>query len=200
MTASSTYMNHTQTFRKQHAVQPCTQGTIGNESTLVDRGYVVSLYCPDFGQRFPWGRLSTLALWRSAHVRMCWLCRVVSRALGESKFTCINTMQLHMWMCTKLHWWGVERRKMHVCRLYYILLYTEIYCIKSKSFFPIKVRAFSSIFFPGIISIIAQNFHHFQIYCIIFTDPCAGDPCRNTGRCVGNIEKFTFTCEGKNRY
>ena len=30
--------------------QPRTQGTFGNESTLVDRGHVVSLYCPDFGQ------------------------------------------------------------------------------------------------------------------------------------------------------
>ena len=30
--------------------QPRTQGTFGNESTLVDCGHVVSLYCPDFGQ------------------------------------------------------------------------------------------------------------------------------------------------------
>ena len=30
--------------------QPRTQGTFRNESTLVDRGHVVSLYCPDFGQ------------------------------------------------------------------------------------------------------------------------------------------------------
>ena len=37
------------------------------------------------------------------HVHMCWLCCVVPRALGESKFTCINTTQPHMWMCTKLH-------------------------------------------------------------------------------------------------
>ena len=28
---------------------------------------------------------------------------VVPRALGESKFMCINTMQPHVWMCTKLH-------------------------------------------------------------------------------------------------
>ena len=27
-----------------------TQGTFRNESTLVDRGHVVSLYYPDFGQ------------------------------------------------------------------------------------------------------------------------------------------------------
>ena len=27
-----------------------TQGTFRTESTLVDRGHVVSLYCPDFGQ------------------------------------------------------------------------------------------------------------------------------------------------------
>ena len=31
--------------------QPRTQGTFRNESTLVDRGHVVSLYCPDFGQK-----------------------------------------------------------------------------------------------------------------------------------------------------
>ena len=30
--------------------QPRTQGTFRNESTLVDRGHVGSLYCPDFGQ------------------------------------------------------------------------------------------------------------------------------------------------------
>ena len=30
--------------------QPRTQVTFRNESTLVDRGHVVSLYCPDFGQ------------------------------------------------------------------------------------------------------------------------------------------------------
>ena len=30
--------------------QPRTQGTFGDESTLVDRGHVVLLYCPDFGQ------------------------------------------------------------------------------------------------------------------------------------------------------
>ena len=30
--------------------KPHTQGTFRNESTLVDRGHVVSLYCPDFGQ------------------------------------------------------------------------------------------------------------------------------------------------------
>ena len=30
--------------------QPRTQGTFWNESTLVDRGHVVSLYCPNFGQ------------------------------------------------------------------------------------------------------------------------------------------------------
>ena len=31
----------------------------------------------------------------SAHVHMCWLCCDVPRALGETKFTCINPMQLH---------------------------------------------------------------------------------------------------------
>ena len=30
------------------SVQPRTQGTFRNKSTLVDRGHVVSLYCPDF--------------------------------------------------------------------------------------------------------------------------------------------------------
>ena len=34
----------------QQVYQPRTQGTFRNESTLVDRGHVVSLYCPDFGQ------------------------------------------------------------------------------------------------------------------------------------------------------
>ena len=34
----------------QQLDQPRTHGTFGNESTLVDRGHVVSLYCPDFGQ------------------------------------------------------------------------------------------------------------------------------------------------------
>ena len=32
------------------ASQPRTQGTFRNESTLVDRGHMVSRYCPDFGQ------------------------------------------------------------------------------------------------------------------------------------------------------
>ena len=31
--------------------QPRTQGTFSNESTLVDRGQVVSLYCQDFGNK-----------------------------------------------------------------------------------------------------------------------------------------------------
>ena len=35
---------------KDGDTQPRTQGTFGNESTLVDRGHVVLLYCPDFGQ------------------------------------------------------------------------------------------------------------------------------------------------------
>ena len=32
-------------------LKPRTQGTFRNESILVDRGHVVSLYCPDFGQQ-----------------------------------------------------------------------------------------------------------------------------------------------------
>ena len=59
------------------------------------------------------------AVWRSAHDHMCWLCCIVPRALGETKFTCINPIQLPKWMCTKLHWWGVERRNMHVSRFFY---------------------------------------------------------------------------------
>ena len=33
----------------EHLDQPRTQGTFRNESTLVDRGHVVSLYCPGAG-------------------------------------------------------------------------------------------------------------------------------------------------------
>ena len=35
-------------FEKHLSNQPNAQGTFRNKSTLVDRGHVVSLYCPDF--------------------------------------------------------------------------------------------------------------------------------------------------------
>ena len=44
------YKLHTKKNHTQALLQPRTQGTFRNESTLVDRGHVVSLYCPDFGQ------------------------------------------------------------------------------------------------------------------------------------------------------
>ena len=43
-------------------------------------------------------------------------------------------------------------------------------------------------------------FYHLEIIhvnlhlCKNLLDPCAGDPCKNGGRCVGNTEEFTFTC------
>ena len=37
-------------FQFHGTLQPRTQGTFWNESTLVDRCHVVSFYCPDFGQ------------------------------------------------------------------------------------------------------------------------------------------------------
>ena len=37
-----------------------------------------------------------VTLYACPHV---WLCCLVPRALGESKFTCISVMQLHVWMC-----------------------------------------------------------------------------------------------------
>jgi hypothetical protein len=68
---------------------------------------------------FPCGCLSTLAPLHSAHVWMRRYLRVVPHTLGESSLMCINTEVSCIYTCTKLHWRGVERRNMHVCRLYY---------------------------------------------------------------------------------
>ena len=38
-------------YSGHQVIQPRTQDTFRNESTLMDRGHVVSLYCLDFGQQ-----------------------------------------------------------------------------------------------------------------------------------------------------
>ena len=71
------------------------------------------------------------------YMHVCIIVQNTSKTYHYSLFhpegiTCISVMQLHVWMCTKLHWWGVERRNMHVCRLYYIYIYNIYIYISIK--------------------------------------------------------------------